>query len=249
LRYNDIRSRIDAVSRLFKLGLAVVLAVTLTAPPAAAQGDDGWGWSFGVGVTLAVVLVVVVVAAYAGYGISFLLPKAPFSLAEETVEIKLSADRVRVAATYVFQNDGDEEKTLELAYPFGQGRGVGPAENVTVTDGAGEEIPFAWKKKKITFPVAAAAAAETPVQVTYEQPLSGTTFKYLLGKDRFWGLGGAFTTVTVTAPVAFGNISASYPLESVAAPEDAVGYVFVRDDFYPDMNFTLRWKRPPAEDP
>jgi hypothetical protein len=238
------------VNRLFKLALAVVLSVTLTAPPAAAQGDsmEGFGWYLLVG-SVAIVLVVVVVAAYAGYGFSFLIPDAPFKLAEESVDINISADRVRVSATYVFQNDGDREKTLELAYPFGQGRGVGPAEKVTVTDGAGDEIPFTWKKKKITFAVAAAAAAETKVLVKYEQPVTGTIFKYLLGKDRFWGYGGAFTTVTVTAPVAFGNISASYPLESVAAPEDAVGYVFVRDDFYPDMNFTLRWKRPPAEDP
>jgi hypothetical protein len=169
-------------------------------------------------------------------------------LAEETVEIDISADRVSVSATYVFQNDGGREKTLELAYPFGQGRGLGPAENVTVADGDGDEIDFERKKKKIEFDVHTPASGETKVRVAYEQPTTGTTFTYLLGQDRFWGLGGAFTTFTVTAPTAFGRIDCNYPLEQVSDDGEAAGYVFARDDFYPQMNFSINWKRPPPSD-
>jgi len=189
------------------------------------------------------------VMSLGGVGLDHVVPGAPFRLAEETVDITLSADRVSVSAAYVFRNDDNREKTLKLAYPFGEGRGVGGAEHITVTDGAGKEIMFGWKKRELTFTVVAPAEAETTVKVEYEQPVTGTVFKYVWGKDRFWGLGGAFTTVTVTAPAAFGEISASYPLENVPGPEDGVGYVFVRDDFYPQMNFTLKWKRPPREEP
>lgn len=235
-------------ARVLKLGFAVVLSLTLAAPPAAAQGD-GWGWSFGVGTTVAIALVVVVVAAYLGYGFSFLIRDAPFRLAEEAVDINISADRVSVSAAYVLRNDGDQDETLALAYPFGEGRGVGPAENVALADGAGKEIPFAWKKKNITFDVTVPAKGRASVVVKYEQPVSGTTFTYLLGKDRFWGFAGAYTAFTVTAPAAFGDVSSSYPLKKVSAKGDDAGYVFVRDDFYPQMNFTITWENAPAATP
>lgn len=133
--------------------------------------------------------------------------------------------------------------------PFGRGWGVGPAANAAVTDGAGAEIPFARKKKNITFDVTVPAKGRASVVVKYEQPVSGTTFTYLLGKDRFWGFAGAHTAFTVTAPAAFGDVSSSYPLKKVSAKGDDAGYVFVRDDFYPQMNFTITWENAPEATP
>ncbi len=233
-------------ARVLKLGLAVVLSLTLTAPPAAAQGD-GWGWSFGVGTTVAIALVVVVVAAYLGYGFSFLIRDAPFRLAEEAVDINISADRVSVSAAYVLRNDGDQDETLALAYPFGEGRGVGPAENVALADGAGKEIPFAWEGDKVTFEVSIPRKNYAQVFVSYEQPVSGTAFTYLLGKDRFWGLPGADTTFVVTPSAPVGNVSSIYSLKKVAEDEGgSVRYEYKRKRLYPQNNFTLTWENAAA---
>lgn len=189
------------------------------------------------------------ITSLAGVGLDYFVPDAPFKLAEENVDIFLSAGRVSVSAEYVFENYAEEDKKLALTYPFGRGRGVGPAAKVTVTEGAGAEIPFAWKKKNITFDVTVPAKSRASVFVKYEQPASGTIFTYPLGKDRFWGFAGAHTAFTVTAAAAFGDVSSSYPLKKVSAKGDAAGYVFVRDDFYPQMNFTITWENAPAATP
>jgi hypothetical protein len=238
------------VIRFFKLGLAVVLSLTLAAPLAGAQSDDlsGLGWAVLIG-SVAFVLVFTAAGTVLGVGLDYVVPDAPFKLAEENVDIHLSAGQLSVSAEYVFQNDAEKDKKLELSYPFGRGWGVGPAANAAVTDGAGAEISFAWKKKNITFGVTVPAKSRATVVVKYEQPVSGTTFTYLLGKDRFWGFAGAHTAFTVTAPAAFGDVSSSYPLKKVSAKGDAAGYVFVRDDFYPQMNFTITWENAPEATP
>lgn len=234
------------LARVLKLGLAAVLLSTLAAAPAGAQGDDpGTG-------TLALIIiggVVVVVLAFFGVstlaaiGLDRAIPDPPVVLAEEHVKINLAPDGVNVSAECVFQNNADEDKTLELSYPFGSGRGVDPAEDVAVTDGAGAEMPFEWKNRNITFAVTVPARSRANVVVKYEQPVSGTTFTYLLGKDRFWGLGGAFTTFTVTAPAAAGKVDSVYRLKKVTGDGDNTSYVYVRDKFYPTKNFTITWKK------
>jgi len=231
------------LARVLKLGLAAVLLSTLAAPSSAhGDGLSSLGLIIVIG-SAAFVLVVTAAVTYAAVGLDYVIPDAPFKLAEENVDIFLPPDRVSVSAEYVFQNDADKDKELELSYPFGGGRGVGPAEGVTVTDGAGAETPFAWKNKNITFGVTVPARSRASVVVTYEQPVSGTTFTYLLGKDRFWGLGGAFTTFTVTAPAAAGKVGSVYGLKKVAEDGDKTSYVYVRDKFYPTKNFTITWKK------
>ena len=230
------------LARVLKLGLAAVLLSTLAAPSAQGDGLSSLGLIIVIG-SAAFVLVVTAAVTYAGVGLDYVIPDAPFKLAEENVDIFLSADRVSVSAEYVFQNDGKKDKELELSYPFGKGRGVGPAEDVAVTDGAGTEIPFERKNKNINFGFTVPAGSRTEVVVKYEQPVSGTTFTYLLGKDRFWGFGGAFTTFTVTAPAALGKVDSVYRLDKVAEDGDNTSYVYVRDKFYPTKNFTITWKK------
>lgn len=234
------------LARVLKLGLAAVLLSTLAAAPAGAQGDDpGTG-------TLALIIiggVVVVVLAFFGVstlaaiGLDRAIPDPPVVLAEEHVKINLAPDGVNVSAECVFQNNADEDKTLELSYPFGKGRGVGPAEDVAVTDGAGAEMPFTRKKGDIKFAVAVPAKNRVEVVIDYRQPVSGTIFSYLLGKDRFWGLGGAYTTFLVTSPSAVGKVDSVYRLKKVTGENDNISYVYVRDKFYPTKNFTITWKK------
>ena len=171
-------------------------------------------------------------------------------MAEEYVEIELAPGSVRVSAMYAFENGTGRDETLALAYPFGEGRGVGPAENVALADGAGKEIPFAWEGAKATFEVSVPRKNYAQLVVSYEQPLSGTAFTYLLGKDRFWGLPGADTTFVVTASAPLGNVSSVYSLKKVAEDDGgAVRYEYKRKKLYPQNNFTLTWENAAAATP
>jgi hypothetical protein len=174
------------------------------------------------------------------------VPEAALRMAEEYVELELAPGTVRVSATYAFENDTGDDEVLSLAYPFGLGRGVGAPENVALSDGLGAEIPFAWKGDRITFDVAVPRKNYAQVVVSYEQPLDGTAFTYLLGKDRFWNLPGADTTFVVTAPAALGRVGSVYSLEKVADENGVVRYEFSRKRFYPQDNFNLTWENAAA---
>jgi hypothetical protein len=241
LRRTAARSRIVDVTRLFKLALAAVFLLTFAAPPAGAQGDDGrWGWYF-------FGIIALGVAAFFGgtaliaIGLDRAVPDPAVALAEEHVKINLTPGGVRVSTECVFQNDAEEQKTVKLTYPFGKGRGVGAAENVAVTDGAGAKTPFTQKRGSIKFGLAVPAQSRAEVIIDYDQPASGTTFIYLLGKDRRWGRGGAYTTFLVTAPAAFGEVTSVYPLDKVAERDGYVSYVYTNDEFYPQTNFAITW--------
>ena len=210
---------------------------------------EGFGWALLAGLTL-IPLAIFGAMSIVGVGLDAVVPDSPFRIAEEYVEIELAPGSVRVSAMYAFENDTGRDETLALTYPFGEGRGVGAAENVALFDGAGKEIPFAWKGNKVTFDVSVPRKNYAQVVVSYEQPLGGTAFTYLLGKDRFWGLPGADTTFVVTAPAALGNVSSVYSLKKVADEEGgSVRYEYSRKRFYPQNNFTLTWENAAAAAP
>ena len=208
-----------------------------------------FGWALLGGLTL-IPLALFGVMSLVGVGLEWAVPDSPVRMAEEYVEIELAPGSVRVSATYAFLNDTGGDETLALAYPFGRGRGVGPAENVALADGAGKEIPFAWEGDKVTFEVSVPRKNYAQVFVSYEQAVSGAAFTYLLGKDRFWGLPGADTTFVVRAPAALGNVSSVYSLKKVAEDEGgAVRYEYKRKKLYPQNNFTLTWENAAAAAP
>lgn len=186
------------------------------------------------------------VMSLVGVGLESVIPDSPVRMAEEYVEIELAPGSVKVSATYAFQNDTRGDEKLTLAYPFGEGRGVGAAEDVALSDGLGNEIPFAWKGDRIAFDVNVPRKNYAQVYVAYEQPLDGTAFTYLLGKDRFWGLPGADTTFVVTAPAALGRVSSVYSVKKVAEESGVVRYEYSRKRFYPQNNFNLTWENAAA---
>jgi hypothetical protein len=186
------------------------------------------------------------VMSLVGVGLESVIPDSPVRMAEEYVEVELAPGSVRVSATYAFQNETGSDEVLSLAYPFGAGRGVGAAENVALSDGLGDEIPFIWKGDRIAFDVSVPSKDYAQVFISYEQPLDGTAFTYLLGKDRFWGLPGADTTFVVTAPAALGRVSSVYSIKKVAEEDGIVRYEYSRKRFYPQNNFNLTWENAAA---
>jgi hypothetical protein len=206
---------------------------------------ENFGWVF-LGGLILVPLAIFGAMAIVGIGLEWAIPHSPVRLAEEYVEVELAPGRVRVSATYAFENDTGRDEVLELEYPFGAGRGVGAAENVALSDGLGNEIPFTWEDDRIAFDVAVPRKNYAQVFVSYEQPLDGTAFTYLLGKDRFWNLPGADTSFVVTAPAALGRVSSVYSIKKVVEEGGVVRYEYSRKRFYPQNNFNLTWENAAA---
>lgn len=202
---------------------------------------ENFGWVF-LGALILVPLAIFGAMAIVGIGLEWAIPNSPVRMAEEYVEIELAPGRVKVSATYAFRNDTRRDAVLSLGYPFGEGRGVGAPEEVALSDGLGNAIPFAWKGDRITFNVAVPRKNYAQVYVAYEQPLDGTAFTYLLAKDRFWNLRGADTTFVVTAPAALGRVSSVYSIKKVAEEGGVVRYEYSRKRFYPQDNFNLTWE-------
>jgi hypothetical protein len=165
-------------------------------------------------------------------------------LAREEVTVTLAPPRAHVAGTYTFSNAGDEADKLKVYYPFPVGPGLGKPENISVRAEGGGEVPFSWEWREVAFEVTVPAGGEAAVSVAYEQPCEGCEYKYILASKRDWGRPVGEAVYAVEVPPQLTPLESSYTLEEVPVREGVVRYELRRDDFYPDVDLVLRWKRP-----
>jgi hypothetical protein len=191
--------------------------------------------------------VLVVGGAAAGVAAYFFYKRHAASrptFAGEEVTIKLAPDRAYVTGVYRFRNPGEKTRSLKLRYPFARGPEVGEPENISVRDGAGRDVPFSWKRHDVAFEVEVPARGETAVTVSFEQACSGCEYTYILTSTRNWRRPIDEARFAVVVPVQMAPVNCPYDWEEVPAAESLVRYEFAREDFYPDIDLTLRWKRP-----
>jgi hypothetical protein len=162
----------------------------------------------------------------------------------EEVTITLGPERARVTGVYRFHNPGDKPQTLKLRYPFARGPELGEPENISVRDGDGADVPFSWKRHHLAFEVIIPPQTEAEVLVAYEQRCLGCEFTYILTSTRSWRRPIEEATFAVEVPPQLAPLEGSYQLEEVASSEGGVRYELRREDFYPDVDLTLRWERP-----
>lgn len=228
---------------LLRWGVVAAVATAIAAVPAAANpipvpedsGSAVW------------IPVLVVGGAAAGFATYFLYKRHAASrpsFAGEDVTIKLAPDRAYVTGVYRFYNPGDKARSLKLRYPFARGPEVGDPENVAVRGGAGEDIPFSWKRHDVAFEIEVPARSEAAVTVSFEQPCSGCEYTYILTSTRNWGRPIDEARFAVVVPVQMVPVDCSYEWEKVPAVEGLARYEFSREDFYPDVDLVVHWERP-----
>lgn len=226
-----------------KTVIAAAAAVALATAPAAANPAPEPEV-----VVAAYVAPIAILGGLAGGFIAYTLYKryaaSRPSFAGEDVTIKLAPDRAYVTGVYRFYNPGDKARSLKLRYPFARGPEVGDPENVAVRGGAGEDISFSWKRHDVAFEVEVPAHSEAAVTVSFEQPCSGCEYTYILTSTRNWGRPIDEARFAVVVPVQMVPVDCSYEWEEVPAAEGLARYEFSREDFYPDIDLRLRWKRP-----
>ncbi|NIT36070.1 MAG: hypothetical protein GTN49_06170 [candidate division Zixibacteria bacterium] len=184
----------------------------------------------------------VVASAVASASVTPAAGKAEFT--GEEVTITLEPERARVAGVYRFHNPGEETQTLKLRYPFARGPEFGDPENVVVVDAAGTPLPYRWRRGEIEFDLAVPPRGEAYVSVSYEQDCYADKFTYILTSKREWRRPFDEAAYFVEAPYQLAPVEGSYKLEEAASREGLVRYELRRDNFYPDVDLTLRWQRP-----
>jgi hypothetical protein len=162
----------------------------------------------------------------------------------EEVTITLEPERARVAGVYRFANAGEEPQTLKLRYPFARGPEFGDPENVVVRDAAGTSLPYRWQRGDVEFDLAVPPRGEARVSVSYEQDCYADKFTYILASMREWRRPIDEAAFVVEAPYQLAPVECPYKLEKSAAREGLVRYELRRENFYPDVDLTLRWRRP-----
>jgi hypothetical protein len=162
----------------------------------------------------------------------------------EDVSITVAPPLAKVEGKYTFSNAGDEADTLEVDYPFPRGPDLGKPDKISVRDAEGGDIPFSWKRHVIVFEIVVPARSEAVVSVAFEQSCEGCEYEYVVASKRGWQRPIAEATYAVVAPVQLAPVDCPYEWEEVPAAEGLVRYEFSREDFYPDVDLVVRWKRP-----
>lgn len=162
----------------------------------------------------------------------------------EEVTITLEPERARVAGVYRFHNPAEKPQTLKLRYPFARGPEFGDPENVVVRDAAGTSLPYRWQRGDVEFDLAVPPRAEARVSVSYEQDCYADKFTYILTSTREWRRPIEEAAFVVEAPYQLAPVKCPYKLEEAAAREGLVRYELRRENFYPDVDLTLHWRRP-----
>lgn len=184
----------------------------------------------------------VVASALAAAAAAPAAAKAKFT--GEDVTITVAPPRATVEGEYTFYNAGDEPEKVKLNYPFPRGPGLGKAENISVRDGDGGDIPFSRKHHDVSFNITVPPRSEAVVSVAYEQPCEGCEYKYILTGTRDWQRPIGKATFAVEVPPQLAPVEGSYELEEVPAREGVVRYELRREDWYPDVDLVLHWERP-----
>ncbi len=164
--------------------------------------------------------------------------------AGEEVTITLEPERARVAGVYRFHNPGTEPETLKVRYPFATGPEFGDPENVVVADAAGTALSYGWQRGDVEFELTVPPGGEACVSVSYEQDCYADKFTYILTSTREWRRPIDEVAFVVEAPYQLAPMECPYKLEEAAAREGLVRYEFRRENFYPDVDLTLHWRRP-----
>ena len=229
---------------LLRWGVVASVAAGTAAAPAAANPMPVPEEESSSAPFIATLAVAGVAAAFATYMLYRHAAARKPSFVGEDVTITVAPTQVKVEGVYRFRNPAEDAQTLKLRYPFARGPELGEPDNVVVRDGEGRDVPYSWKRHDVAFEVTVPPRSETEVSVSYEQPCRGGEFTYILTSTRSWRRPIERAAFAVEVPPQLAPVEGSYELEEVPAREGVVRYELRRDDFYPDVDLNLYWRRP-----
>jgi len=181
-------------------------------------------------------------------------PADPFTLRFDSEHICLSivGDSLEVRGTYVLLCRGEAPATFPLFYPFprdsllGGFRMVSLRVRASLADpGEGGELDSRWESVPGVFAVRwwlPPCPGDTLVAAAvYRQALRSEYARYIVTTTRAWGEPLRHAGFEIRLPAGAEPLDFSFPF--VRSEAEAGLYTYAADEFYPDRDIIVRWRR------
>lgn len=163
----------------------------------------------------------------------------------EHVSVSVSADSIVVDGTYLLRNPVPRNRIQPLSYPFPVDSTHLFPDSISVTYRQ-KPVEFTVQEDRITFSLEIPAGERAGFRVVYRQACLDNSACYILTSTSIWGkpLQSADFVISLTGEIVLDWIS--YEVEK--DKKRVQTYTFGRDDFSPDRDLCLRWRRKKTTD-
>jgi hypothetical protein len=181
-------------------------------------------------------------------------PAAPFALLFDSEHICLSivGDSLEVRGTYVLLCAGEGPAAMPLFYPFPHDSLLGGFRMVSLALRGGladpgeggalasrwEAVPGIWAVRWWLPPCPGDTLVATSV---YRQALRSEYARYIVTTTRAWGQPLRHARFEIRLPAGAEPIDFSFPFER--SEHEADLYTYAADEFFPDHDIIVRWRR------
>lgn len=162
----------------------------------------------------------------------------------ENIKIMVKDSIVEVEGYYYLFNNNVDDIKIALGYPFPVYEDLKFPSAINITDNTHKnKIEYKKRKKSISFPVSISALDSTIVKINYTQECLNRHFEYILTSTKLWGKPLELAEFTIEIDKNLKLISHSYAFDSTYKEKDKTYYYFKRENFFPDENIYLGWKK------
>jgi hypothetical protein len=179
----------------------------------------------------------------------FLLPSSAIAsdirFWKETIALEImTPDTLTVKGTYLFTSKNGSAERYTLYYPFPLDSSMDYPSSVVVTSEDGlKTYPIMREKEGVDFTVQIPKTGACTTMVVYKQHVRHDKAKYILLTTHSWGepLCDSHYSVTISPSLTLSYIS--YACDSIKPGNHGLTYYFYRDNFLPDKDFEVSWKK------
>jgi hypothetical protein len=164
---------------------------------------------------------------------------------KETIALEIiSPDTLAIKGTYLFTSKNGSTGQYTLYYPFPLDSFMDYPSSISVTSKDGQkQIPFLREKEGVDFTVQIPKTGACTTLVVYKQHVRNCKGKYILLTTHAWGepLHDSHYSVTISSSLTLTYLS--YVCDSIKSGARGLTYYFYRDNFLPDRDFEVSWKK------
>jgi len=164
---------------------------------------------------------------------------------KETIALEVvSPDTLVIKGTYLFTSKSGDAGRYALYYPFPLDSAMDYPSSITVTSEGGQKVfPFVREKEGVDFTVQVPKAGACTTMVVYKQHVRNCRGKYILLTTHSWGepLHDSHYSVTIASSLTLTYLS--YVCDSIKSGNHGLTYYFYRDNFLPDRDIDVSWKK------
>jgi hypothetical protein len=169
----------------------------------------------------------------------------PVEFIREHVTLLISSESIVVEGIYLLRNSAPMDRIQSLTYPFPVDSTHTFPDSISVTYQQ-HPVEFAVKENRIVFSLEIPAGEQAGFRVVYRQPCLDNSACYILTSTSAWGQ--PLKSADFVIVFAEGLLLDWVSYEVTEDENRACTYTFSRNDFSPDRDLCLRWRRRASTD-